>query len=808
MKSHARVVVIGGGVTGCAILYHLAKMGWSDVVLLERKELTSGSSWHAAGNLFALTSPSNVSVLQKYTLELYPRLEEESEQACGYHPTGGLHFARNATEVEALKVMQSRGRRVGIESNFITQAEAKEMAPIVETSGLEGILHEPLRGHVDPASATNAYAKAARKLGATVYRHTPVIETNQTADGGWDVVTPEGTITADYVVNAAGLWAREVAALAGISLPLMPVEHHYLVTETIPEIAAMDHELPVITEAEAGYYSRQEGQGLLLGAYENVCHHWAVNGTPLDFDHELLPDDLERMEINFLKAVESMPPLGEAGIKRIINGPMIFSPDLGPLLGPYPGLKNYICACGVMTGFNQGGGIGREIAHWIIDGEPSLDIFSWDVTRFGDHADATYTKARTKYFYEHRTERHKPYQEFPAGRPAKTFPIYGRLKELGAVFGEAFGYEYPLWYARSGEAAEDHPSYRRTNWFDAVGEECRAVRDGVGLFEISTFAKYLVTGPGARDWLERLLANRMPKKIGRTVLSPMLSQKGKLIGDLTVTRLAEERFLLLGAGRMQLFHMRHFAKYLPAEGVSVENASEALAGMMIAGPKARALLSRLTDQDVSNQAFPFLSGRELALGPVENGMAVRVSFTGELGYELYVPMDQQSALFEALQEAGKDLGLRLAGSRALMSLRLEKGFASWGADLSPDYTPFDPGLDRFMRLDKEADFVGRGAALIQQQQGRREQLATFVIDVTDGADAFGGEAIFRDDSLVGYVTSGGYGHCVGESLALGYLKPAAWEDGAQYQVEILGERRPATLSAAARIDPEGQRMRG
>ena len=806
MKTQARVVVIGGGVTGCSVLYHLAKAGWTDAVLLERRELTSGSSWHAAGNLFALTSPANAAALQKYTIELYPALEAESEQSCGYHPVGGLHLARSPAQVEALKVAQSRGRRSGIETAFLTLAEARERAPILDTGALTAALWEPGRGYVDPAGVTHAFARAARKLGATIHRQTPVIETTPTADG-WAVVTPGGTIHCEYLVNAAGLWAREVAALAGVRLPLMPVQHHYMVTETVPEIAAMAGELPAMGYAEAGIYARQEGQGLLLGAYERHCHLWAEDGTPADFDHELLPDDLGRMEENLAQAVEVMPCLASAGIKRVINGPMIFSPDLGPLLGPYPGLRNYFCACGVMTGFNQGGGVGKVIAEWIIEGEPGLDVLFWDVARFGAYAGRAYTRARTRYYYEHRTERTYPYQEIAAGRPLKTVPIHDRLAEVGAVFGEAFGLETPLWYARAGEVAEDRPSFRRTNWFDAVGEECRAIAEAVGLFEITGFAKYRVSGPGAEAWLEHLLANAMPGAVGRTRLSPMLSPKGRLIGDFTVSRLTEDRFLLLGAGRMQRVHMRHFAAHSPADGgATVENLSNRLAGLQIAGPGARALLARVAEGAVDGAALPFLNARVMEVGGAPDAIVVRVSFTGELGYEIYCAAEYQRTLFARLMAAGTDLGLRLAGSRAMMALRLEKAFPSWGLELSPDYTPFDAGLERFVRLQKP-DFVGRTAALAAAQRERTIRLALLAVDAAD-ADASGGEAVFRDGEAVGYVTSGGFGHRIGRSLALAYIDSRRAEPGAEFAVEILGERRPAEMAAGALYDPAGARMRG
>lgn len=803
---NARVVVIGGGVVGCSVLYHLAKLGVTDAVLLERQELTSGSSWHAAGNLFSLTSPSNVQRLQKYTIELYPKLEAESGQPVGYHPTGGLVLASTAEEVSTLKVARGQARRNGIEAEFISMEEAKRLAPILNTQGLHAVLFEPLKGHVDPASATQAFAAAARKLGAKILRHTPVTAMRYTSSGEWEVETPAGTFRAEYVVNAAGLWAREVAALAGIELPLQPVEHHYMLTETIPEIAALDHELPTIGDSDAAYYCRQEGKGLLLGAYESTCHLWAVDGTPLDFGHELLPDDLSRMGQNLEQAIERMPCLGTAGIKRVINGPMIFSPDLGPLIGPHPALRNYFCAAGVMTGFNQGGGVGLMVAEWIAEGEPSLDVTCWDVARFYPWASKPFTLERTKFFYENRDARAYPYQEYEAGRPVRTLPTYEFHARHRAVFGMSNGWEYPLWFARHGEEPLDRPSYRRANWFEAVGEECRAVRSSVGLFDISTFAKYEVSGPGAEAWLQRLLAGRIPAKISKTALCPMVSEKGRLLGDFTVTRLEPERFLLLGAGSMESIHMRRFAAHLPASGVELQNLTGTWAGAMIAGPASRALLARLTNDDLSGNAFPFLSAKRLGIDGVPMVTAVRVSFTGELGYELYCPLDQGPRLFEALAEAGRDHGVRLAGSRALMSLRLEKAYPSWGLELTADYTPFEPSLARFVDLDR-SDFIGRAALIEAAAIGPAERLTPILVD-TDNIDCFGGEAVFRDGDYVGYVTSGGYGYTLEQSLALAYLRTDAIEDQADVEIEMIGAKHKGRVILRAPFDPDGRRMRG
>jgi dimethylglycine dehydrogenase len=801
---NARVAVVGGGVVGCSVLYHLAKLGVKDAVLLERQELTSGSSWHAAGNLFSLTSPSNVQRLQKYTIELYSKLEAESGQPVGYHSTGGLVLASTPEEVETLKIAISQARRNGVEAEFISMEEARRHAPILNINGLSGVVFEPMKGHVDPASATQAYAAAARRLGATIRRHCPVTAMRFTASGEWELETPTGRIRAEYVVNAAGLWAREVAILAGIELPLLPVEHHYMVTETIPEIATMDHELPTIGDADAAFYSRQEGQGLLLGAYESTCHHWAVDGTPLDFGHELLPNDLARMERNLELAVERLPCLATAGVKRVVNGAMMFSPDLGPLIGPHPALQNYFCAAGVMTAFNQGGGVGLMVAEWITEGEPSLDMSCWDVARFYPWANKQFTRARTKYFYENRDARVYPHQEYEAGRPVRSFPTYEFHARSGAVFGQSNGWEYPLWYAADDADRFDRPSYRRTNWFDAVGEECRRVRETAGLFDVSTFAKYEVCGSGAEAWLKRLLAGRIPAKIGKSTICPMVSPKGRLIGDFTVSRLGLERFLMLGAGSMESIHMRYFGSH-PATGVELINHTGEWTGAMIAGPSSRNVLARLTNVDISNAAFPLLSSKCLDVDGVPSVTALRVSFTGELGYELYCPREHGPRLLEVLSDAGAEYGMGPAGSRALMSLRLEKAFPSWGLELSSDYTPFEPGLGRFVDLDRK-DFVGHAAVAEASETRPLEKLVAITVNADD-VDCAGGEAVLRDGDYVGYVTSGGYGHTLNQSLGMAYLRADAAEDDAELEVEIIGKKYLAEAVRGVPFDPEGRRMR-
>ena len=805
MKQTARVVVIGGGVVGCSILYHLTKNGWTDCLLVERQELTSGSSWHAAGGLFTVTRPNAVAEIHRYTFQIYPELEKISGQSCGFHYTGGLNLCRNHEEMDFMRTMQGACRRIGIESDFISLDEVKQKAPILDTSDLVGALWEEEGGHVDPAGVTHAFAAAAKKQGARISRFDPVIETKQLANGHWQIVTEKTTIEAEYVVNAAGLWGREVAALAGITLPLVPVEHHYLVTEDIAEIAQMNHELPQINDGETNCYCRQEGQGLLLGAYESTCVHWAKDGTPNDFGHELLPDDLSRMEWNFEKSIELMPCLATAGIKRVINGPMIFSPDLGPLLGPHPALTNYFCANGVMTGFNQGAGIGRVIAEWIIGGEPPFDIFCWDVARFGDWASKNYMHETTRYFYEHRSDRIYPYQEFEAGRPVNKPPVYDKLKNAGAVFGASFGLEHPLWFATPEQIAKDSLSFRQPNWWGNVIDESLKIRNQAGLFEFSAMAKFEIKGKDSLKWLNYVLANRMPDRNGKIVLSPMLNNKAQLIGDFSITRLADDDYFLLGADTMQLAFMRYFKELLPYGDVSISNLSEQLAGLHIAGPAAQTILASVADADLSSTCLPFMHAKKISIAGVNDVIALRVSFTGECGYELYCPLAQQNKLFDALMQAGRSDGLSLVGTRALMMTRLEKSFPAWGTELSPDYSAFDAGVGQFVAIDKD-DFIGKGAALKQSVSALNEQRVTFTVDAGNDA-VWGDEAIFKGRKRVGYVSSGGYGGWSAQHIALGYLMPDEVDENAQYQIEVLGKMKAATLQTKPLYDPQGEKMR-
>jgi len=804
MKSHARVAVIGGGVVGCSVLYHLTKFGWRDVVLIERSDLTSGSTWHAAGGFHTLNADPNMAALQGYTIRLYKELEEISGQSCSLHHVGGLAIATTPERWDHFKAERAKHRHMGLETELVGPEEIARLSPVTNIEGVIGALYDPLDGHLDPSGTTQAYAAAARKGGAEIILHNRVVELNPRPDRHWDVVTEQGTMVAEIVVNAGGLWARELGEMVGVSLPLHAMEHQYLVTDDIPEVYEREGELPHVVDPQGESYLRQEGRGLVIGFYEQACEPWAVDGTPWDFGHELLPDKLERIGDSLEIAFHRYPCLATAGIKRVINGPFTFAPDGNPLVGPVPGLDNYWSACAVMAGFSQGGGVGLTIAEWMIEGEPSRDVFALDVARYGTYCTRTYTREKVRENYQRRFAIAYPNEELPAGRPLETTPAYGLWKARRAVFGSAYGLEHVNYFAPEGEETFETPSFRRSNAFGPVGEECRAVREGVGLNEIHNFGKYAVEGPGAEAWLNRIMANRMPR-VGRITLTPMLSPKGRLIGDFTVARLGADRFQLTASYAAQAFHMRWFEAHLPENGVSLRNVSLDRLGFQIAGPKARDLLARLTRDDVSAEAFPFLSVRAMDVGLVPATVG-RISYTGDLGYEIYVAARHQVALYEALVEAGRAFGLRPFGMRAMMSLRLEKAFGSWMREYKPDYTPAETGLDRFVSF-KKGDFIGREAALAARDDPPARRLCSFVVDAAD-ADVWADEPIWKDGAVVGFVTSGGYAHYVGESVALGFVPTAMIAEGETFEIEILGDMRPARLITAPLFDPDGARMRG
>jgi dimethylglycine dehydrogenase len=805
MKTHTQAVVIGGGLVGCSILYHLAKLGWTDVVLLERDELTSGSTWHAAANIHGLHDNNNISKLQYYTMKLYKQLEAETGQGCGVYQAGSLYLAQTEAREHQLRLQEAKARYFKTDFYEISRDEAERLHPLVNFDGIRCIMFEPDGGNVDPSGVTQAYAAGARQMGAEIHRFTPVTATVQQPDGSWIVETPKGNIHTQWIVNAAGLWGREVARLAGIDLPLQPTEHQYFVTEAIAEIADMGRRLPSVADRDGEYYLRQEGNGLLVGAYEKDVRFWAEDGTPQGFGHELFADDLERIEDNMMRAIDRVPAIGNAGIKRVINGPMIWSPDSSALYGPVPELRNYFCCTGIIPGFSQSGGLGLMSAQWIINGEPEYDMFAWDMARFGDWADKAFTKARVGDQYANRFKIHFPYEEREAGRPMRKRPAYTMQKDLGAVFGLNYGWEHPLWFAPKGVPPTESYGFTRQPWFDHVGAEAKALRAGVGIIDISNFAKYEITGVGAAEWLDQVIANRVPSQIGRSCLTPLLGKRGGIAGDFTVTKLAEDHFFMVGSGMAERYHKRYFNDVPLPKGVTFTSRTNALCGVNVAGPSSRALLARLTQADLSNAAFPFMRSQKITVAGIE-AIAIRVSFTGDLGWELYVAEADQIKLYTALMETGSDLGVRPVGSRALLSLRVEKGYGSWGREYSPEYWPQEVGLDRLVKMDKP-DFLGKSAYAKLAATPPREKLVMFEVEATI-ADASGGEPIFLPDGTpIGRVSSGAYGFSVGKSLALGFVATAHAEPGTEVSIAILGQDHRGIILAEPAFDPKGERLR-
>ncbi|MBM3569247.1 MAG: FAD-dependent oxidoreductase [Alphaproteobacteria bacterium] len=803
LPTHARAVVIGGGVVGASVLYHLARAGWRDLVLIERAELTSGSTWHAAGGMHTVNGDPNVAKLQAYTIKLYREIEQASGQSCGVHITGGLMLAGTPERHDFLKLMRARARYLGLDMELVSPSEAKRMFPLMDERQFVGCIYNTLEGHVDPSGVTQAYAKAARALGATVVRHNRVLETNPRADGGWDIVTEKGSLRAEHAINCGGLWAREVGRMAGLELPVLAMEHQYLITGDVPEVLASTKEMLHIIDFDGEIYMRQEGKGgMLIGTYERQGVPWSERVTPWDFGTELLPNDLERIAASLEVGFRHFPALGRAGIKRVVNGPFTFSPDGNPLVGPVRGLRNYWVACGVMAGFSQGGGVGLALANWMSEGDPGFDVWGMDVARFGDWAAMAYTNAKVRENYSRRFRVRFPNEELPAGRGLRTTPLYDRLAAENAVWGAAYGLEYPVFYAPKGREPRESYGFRRTDAFAPVAREVETVRRTCGMMEISTYAKYQVSGTGAAAWLDRILAGRIPAE-GRIALSPMLNSQGRLIGDFTLGRLERDRFFVVGAGVAEAYHMRHWERRLPETGVAIRAFGSGLVGLALAGPQARAVLQRLVREDVSNAAFPFLSIRRMDLGPVP-ALVGRISFTGDLGYEIWVEPDRQRALFDALREAGGVLGLGLFGARALNAMRLEKGYGSWAREYRPIYTASEAGLDRFVSWSKP-EFEGKTAALAARKT-RRYALIQLAVEVED-ADAFGDEPIWLGDRVVGWVTSGGYGYSVGQSLATGYVEASAADRAQGYAIEILGERRPARRLPRPLFDPDGARLR-
>jgi dimethylglycine dehydrogenase len=817
MQTHARAVVIGGGVVGCSILYHLSELGWRDVVLLERDELTAGSTWHAAGLLPLFNMSYAGGQLHRYSIDLYTRLAKEWDRDVGFRQVGNLRMARTRDRMDEYRAYGSTADSIGTPHEWLTPAQIKGRWPLVNIEGLVGALFHPTDGYINPADITLLLADAARKNGASIHRQTEVTAITRLPSGEWRVSTDKGDIICEVVVTATGNHALRTAKMLGLTIPAIPVEHQYIVTDEIPEVVewrAKGHpEHPVLRDADARWYMREERGGLILGPYEKGAPAWAAYGVPEGFKAELLPPDLERLEWHIEEAFYRMPCFEKGGVKTVYNGPISYTPDGNPLIGPAPGLRNVYLAEGFSFGITAAGGAGWVLSQMITRGEAEIDTLALDPRRFGGYATRPYAIRKNEECYEHVFVLHYPDEERPAARPLRTAPSYDRLKARGAVFGQRFGWERPNFYgpkpSDGGGDFQERWSFRRSNWWPYVREEAEAMRNGVGLIEASTFAKYQATGPGAADWLEGLVANRLPQKDGRIQLTHALTKRGGTRSEFTIMRDGPESFYLVGAGAAEAYDWDYLTRMLPTDrSVQLQKVTNQFGVFVVAGPKSREVLTPLVDRlDLSNKAFPWLSGQQATVGmaPVR---LMRVNYVGELGWEIHHPIEYHNHILDALLEAGEPAGLRLVGIRAMNWLRLDKSYRGWGTELSKEVTAWESGLDRFVRLDKNVDFIGR-AALEKQKAGNSLswKLVTLLIDGPEDADPWGTESLWANGKVVGRATGGGYSVTFGKQIAIGFVRPDYAEPGRMLQIKMLGELYPAEVVRDSPYDPDNARAR-
>jgi dimethylglycine dehydrogenase len=811
MKEQAKVVVIGGGVVGVSALYHLAKKGWGDdVVLLEKAELTSGSTWHAAGLLPLFNMSYSVGQVHKYSVNLYNQLEEETGQPVGFSRVGNLRLAMNDDRMDEYYQYAATARTIGVDVRFLTPAEIGNLWPLCNTDGLVGGIFHPEDGYIQPADLTQALAKGARARGANIYRNTAVLNIEQASSGGWVVETEKGSITCDHVISATGNYARKTGAMVGLDIPVIPVEHQYLVTEPHPALQQRKQdglpELGVLRESDGSWYLREENNGFILGPYEKGAPACYVDGPDPRAEYELFQEDLERLEPHIEAAMNRVPAFGEVGIKKAYNGAIAYTPDGNPIIGPAWDLDNFWLNEGHSFGITAAGGAGWQLAEWIVEGEPTIDMLGVEPRRFGDYATKQYLVEKNEEAYAHVFVTHYPDEERPAARPLRTAPCYERMRERGAVFGQKFGWERPNFFATDGMPQEDDWSFRRSRWFEAIRKEVANTTENVGLLDMTAFAKCRVSGPGAEGFLDYFVANTLPKKVGGVSLAHALNGKGGVHSEFTIRRESQDSFYLVSAGALQRLDHDYLKKHMPRDGsVQFTQLTGTCGVLVLAGPKARLLLERVTDADLSNEAFRWLTAQDIVVGmaPVN---AMRVNFVGELGWELHHPIEYQNHIFDALFAAGDDFGLQPFGIRAMDSMRLEKSYRMVGTELSIEYSAYESVMDRFIKPDK-GDFLGRDALLAWQGAGMNNRLVTLEVHDVDDSDALGNNALLKDGELIGRATGGGYGFRVGKSLALGMVKPELAEPGSRLEIEILGRTYAATVIPDSPFDPKNERLR-
>ena len=811
MNSHARVVVIGGGVVGVSMLYHLAKKGWTDAVLIERKELTSGSTWHAAGLLPLFNMSYSVGQVHKYSVKFYKELEEETGMNVGLRKVSNIRLASTPDRWDEYMQYAGVADTIGVDVRRLTPAEIKEAWPMCNTEGLIGAIQHPEDGYIQPADLTQAMAKGARDMGGTIHRNTTVQAINKTASGEWEIVTDKGTITCEHVVSCTGNFARKTGAMVGLNVPVIPVEHQYIVTEAHPDIKARHAEgLPemgVLRDSDNGWYLREEAGGLILGPYEHGAPACYVDGPSEDSEYELFQEDLERIEQHIESAMFRVPAFGEVGVKRVYNGAIAYTPDGNPIIGPAPGLKNFWLSEGHSFGITAAGGAGWQLAEWMVEGEPTIDMSGVDPRRYGNYATESYLIEKNEEAYANVFTTHFPDEEREGARPLRTTPCYDRMKNLGAVFGASFGWERPNWFAPEGVPQKDDWSFRRSAWFEHIGNEVKNTTENVGILDMSAFAKAKITGTGAAEFLDRLIANRIPKKAGRVNLCHALSYGGGVHSEYTIIKESDTSFYVVSAGALQSVDHDWIRKHMPEDGsVQFTNVTNAMGVLVIAGPKARTLMERVSPRtDFSNAAFPWLSSRWIDAGHAPT-LAARVNYVGELGWELHHPIEYQNHIFDRLMDAGADLGIKPFGIRAMDTMRMEKSYRMMGTELSIEYAALEAKLDRFVHLNK-GDFIGRDALVKWQEKGFANELVTMRIDGVEDADVLGGNPLFHNGEMVGRATSGNYGFRVGQSLALAMVPPALAAIGTKFTIDILGKRFDAQIIEESPFDPDNEKLR-
>jgi len=836
MRTHARAVVIGGGVVGVSTLYHLARKGWADSVLIERKELTSGSTWHAAGLLPLFNLSYSVGQIHKYSVALYQTLEQETGLDPGLRQVSNIRLARTRDRMDEYNYYAGVAETIGVKVKFLNASEVKDIWPLCDVEGIIGAIQHPDDGYIQPADLTQALARGARNRGAEINRHTTVTGIERLPNGEWKVLTDKGDVTCEHVVSATGNFARTTGRMVGINVPVIPVQHQYIVTEAHPEIVKRKAlglpEMGVLRESDSSWYMREEAGGLLLGPYEKGAPACYVDGPSADSEYELFPEDLDRLSPHIETAIARVPAFGEVGVKKVYNGAIAYTPDGSPIVGPAPGVKNFWLNEGHSFGVTAAGGAGWQLAEWIVEGEPSIDMLGVDPRRFGPYADKGYLIEKNEEAYAKVFTVHYPDEERVAARPLRQTPCYGRMKDLGAVFGSVYGWERPNWFAPPGYALsegdlakpdvllnENHPavapgerprekwSFRRSNYFRFVGDECQNVRDNVGLMDMSAFAKCEVSGPGAEGWLNSILTNRAPKKIGRITLTYLLTKRGGVRAEFTLTRIGPERFYLISAGALETHDFDALERLLPVDmSVRIDKVTTQRGVLVLAGPRSREVLAKVADIDVSNEAFPWLTARRLSIRAA-GLLAMRVNFVGELGYELHHPIETQNSIFDALMAAGAPFGIKPFGIRAMDSLRLEKSYKLVGRELSIEYAALESDLERFVDFDK-GPFLGRDALVAWRGKGFENKLVTLEVQGVTDADARGSEPVTKNGAMIGRTTSGGYGWRTGKSLALAMVKPEFAAPGTEVEVRVLGQELRAVVIADSPYDPANKTLRG